>query len=102
MVAAGLVEEVRGLHAAGALGPQAREALGYKQILAHLQGRCTLDEAIEKIKIETRRLGKNQRTWLRRLRTTPGSVWINAATIPEPDWPAIVIQAMGVEGYVQR
>lgn len=94
MVDAGLVDEVRSLHAAGALGPQAREALGYKQVLAHLQGRCTLDEAIEAIKIETRRFGKNQRTWLRRLRTTPGSVWINAATTPEADWPAIVLEAM--------
>lgn len=78
MVERGLVEEVRGLHAAGELGPTAREALGYKQVVAHLERRCTLDEAIEKVKIETRRFAKNQRTWLRRLRTTPGSLWIDA------------------------
>jgi len=76
MMERGLLEETRGLWEAGRLGPQAREALGYKQLLAHLEGRWSLAEAVEQIKIETRRFAKNQRTWLRRLRTTPGSVWI--------------------------
>ncbi|XVJ58678.1 MAG: tRNA (adenosine(37)-N6)-dimethylallyltransferase MiaA [Tepidisphaera sp.] len=96
MVTLGLVEEVRSLHTAGRLGSQAREALGYKQILAHLQGRCSLTEAIEKVKIETRRFGKNQRTWLKRLRTTPGSVWIDANETPADGWPLIVLQAIGL------
>ena len=94
MLTLGLVDEVRSLHKASRLGPQAREALGYKQILAHLEGRCTLDEAIEKTKIETRRFGKNQRTWLKRLRLTPGSLWIDAATTPAEDWPKLVLEAM--------
>lgn len=81
MVADGLVEEARELWARGRLGFQAREALGYKQLIEHFEGRCSLDDAIEKIKIETRRFGKNQRTWLRRLRSTPGSAWISC---PEP------------------
>ncbi|MEQ9617007.1 MAG: tRNA (adenosine(37)-N6)-dimethylallyltransferase MiaA [Phycisphaerales bacterium] len=76
MVDAGFVEEARGLWEAGAYGEQSREALGYKQFIAHFEGRCSLEEAIERIKIETRRFAKNQRTWLRRLRATPGSVWI--------------------------
>lgn len=76
MMADGLLEEVRGLRERGRLGPQAAEALGYKQLIAHLDGHATLDEAVEKIKIETRRFAKNQRTWLRRLRTTPGAVWL--------------------------
>lgn len=79
MLERGLVEEVRGLWQRRALGPQAKEALGYKQIIEHLEGGCTLDEAVETIKIETRRFAKNQRTWLRRLQATPGSVWIAAA-----------------------
>lgn len=79
MMEQGLLDEVRGLHAAGRLGPQAREALGYKQLIDHLEGRGSLDEAVERIKIETRRFGKNQRTWLKRLRLTPGSVWIPMA-----------------------
>jgi tRNA dimethylallyltransferase len=97
MVALGLVEEVRSLHAAKRLGAQAREALGYKQIVAHLEGRCSLDEAIEKTKIETRRFGKNQRTWLKRLRMTRGSVWIDASSTPVERWAGIVIAAMQAE-----
>ena len=91
MVRRGLVEEVRGLHTAGQLGMQAGEALGYKQLVEHFKGRCTLDEAIEEIKIETRRFAKNQRTWARRLRTTKGSIWIDAAAIPAEEWPRLVI-----------
>lgn len=67
MVQAGLVEETQRLLDAGTLGPQAAQALGTKQILAHLQSGFPLDNAIERIKIETRRFAKNQRTWLRRL-----------------------------------
>jgi tRNA dimethylallyltransferase len=78
MVEAGLVEEARELWRAGRLGEQAREALGYKQLIAHFEKKCSLDEAIEKIKIETRRFAKNQRTWLKRMRVMPGAVWLEA------------------------
>ncbi len=80
MMDSGFVEEVRGLLAAGRLGPQAREALGYKQLAAWLEGgggAAALVETTERIKIETRRFAKNQRTWLRRLRGIPGSVWLD-------------------------
>lgn len=93
MMEQGLLEEARALHAAGALGPQAREALGYKQLIGFLEGRGTLEEAIEQIKIETRRFAKNQRTWLRRLRAVPGSVWIDCAAVPRDQWAGIVINA---------
>lgn len=79
MVEQGLVDEARGLWGDGRFGPQSREALGYKQLIEHFEGRCSLEDAIEAIKIETRRFAKNQRTWIRRLQTTPGSLWINAA-----------------------
>ncbi len=49
-----------------------------KQVIDALEGRISLDEAIEQIKIRTRRLGKQQRTWLRRFRHLPGSTWIQA------------------------
>ncbi len=94
MVREGLVEEARALWEARRFGPTAKEALGYKQLIEHFEGRCSRDDAIERIKIETRRFAKNQRTWLRRLRTTPGSVWIDAASTPEPTWPRIVMQAL--------
>ncbi len=76
MMADGFLEEVRALEASDRLGPQAREGLGYKQLLAHLRAELSFDDAVEQIKIETRRFAKNQRTWLRRLRATPNSVWL--------------------------
>lgn len=70
-----LPQEVARLHEAKRLGPQAAEALGYKQVLDHLAGRCTLEEAMEKTKILTRRYAKTQRTWLKRYQ---GVRWLNA------------------------
>ncbi len=90
MMERGLLDETRGL--LPRLGAQAREALGYKQLIEHIDGRCPLDEAVERIKIETRRFAKNQRTWLRRLRSTPGSQWIDAATVGREQWAKIVVQ----------
>ena len=67
MVEAGLVGEVRGLLNAGFReGVTAPQAIGYKEIVEALEGRCTLDEAIAAIKQATRRYGKRQRTWFRR------------------------------------
>ena len=67
MVEAGLVEEVRGLLAAGFReGVTAPQAIGYKEVVEALEGRCTLDEAVATIKQATRRYGKRQRTWFRR------------------------------------
>ncbi len=82
MLARGLVEEVRQLHAAGKLGLQAREGLGYGQIVDHLEGRLTLEEAIESIKIGSRRYAKQQRTWLRRFRVLPNAGFLKAAGMP--------------------
>ena len=64
MIDDGLVDEVTGL-VAGAIGLQASQAVGYAEIIAYLQGDFVLDEAIEQIKINTRRLAKSQRTWFR-------------------------------------
>lgn len=67
MVEAGLAGEVRGLLDAGFReGVTAPQAIGYKEIVEALEGRCTLDEAIAAIKQATRRYGKRQRTWFRR------------------------------------
>lgn len=67
MIAEGLVDEVRSLlaHPKG-MSEQARQALGYAQIIDHLEGRSTLDDAVEAIKIQTRRFAKHQRTWFRK------------------------------------
>lgn len=90
----GLVEEARALWSSGRLGIQAREALGYKQLIDYFEDRLSLEEAFEKIKIETRRFGKNQRTWLKRLKMTPGSVWIDVQGVEQSRWTGIVLDAI--------
>jgi len=70
------VEEVRALlNEPQGIGPQAAQAVGYAELIAHFEGRLSLDDAIEQIKINSRRLGKHQRTWMRRL---PGVTWVDA------------------------
>ena len=67
MIEAGLKDEAASLLAEPrGLSDQAAQSLGYPEMIEHLQNRCTLDEALERIKINTRRLAKKQRTWLRR------------------------------------
>lgn len=69
MMEMGLAEEVAALLAEPAgLSAQAAQAVGYAEIMEHLAGRCTLEEAFERIKINTRRLARKQRTWHRRWR----------------------------------
>ncbi len=77
MAQAGLEAEVRRL--APTLGPQAAEALGYKQLLPVLAGQCSLDDALEQVKIGSRRLAKQQRTWLRRFGVINPALWIEPA-----------------------
>lgn len=67
MMASGLVDEVKGLLSAGfreAL--TAPQAIGYKEIVAALDGVVSFDEAVVQIKTATRRYAKRQRSWLRR------------------------------------
>ncbi|MGI8794033.1 MAG: tRNA (adenosine(37)-N6)-dimethylallyltransferase MiaA [Acidimicrobiales bacterium] len=67
MFTAGLVAEVDRLSArAGGLSKTARQALGYKEILAHLDGGMSLDECRELIVSRTRRFSRRQRSWFRR------------------------------------
>jgi tRNA dimethylallyltransferase len=98
MMERGLLKEVRALRDSGALipGSQPAEALGYKQLLAHLRdpAAISLDDTVEKIKIETRRFGKNQRTWLRRLRTTPGAMTIDMLATSQEDAVARIVQQL--------
>ncbi len=83
MVAHGLVEEVCSLlHAGFREGITAPQAIGYKEIVAALDGKCSLDEAIEQIKIATRRYAKRQRTWFRKDRRVN---WIEANTLNVDD-----------------
>jgi tRNA dimethylallyltransferase len=66
-IAAGLVEEARGLLAAG-VDPEspAFSSIGYRQLLPYLQGECSLDQALARIEYDTHRYVRHQETWLRR------------------------------------
>jgi len=80
MVELGLVEEVRRLaDDPRGFSEEAASAVGYRQLLDHFARKCSLEEAIEQIKIQTRYLAKMQRTWLKRW-PPPGMVhWLDAA-----------------------
>ena len=70
MIDAGLVDEVRELLSMKVLSTAARQALGYAEIIRHLEGGLALADAVEMIKINTRQFAKAQRTWLKRFRQT--------------------------------
>jgi tRNA dimethylallyltransferase len=75
-MAAGFLDEVRAL---AALGPSrtAAQALGYRELLAHLAGECTLEEALERAIVRTRRFARRQERWFRR---DPRLQWVDMPT----------------------
>lgn len=90
-IAAGLVEEVRGLLGRGyAPSLPSMQGLGYKEIVAFLAGRATLDEAAAILKRNTRRYAKRQLTWFR---ADPRIRWIDV-TGKTPVEVATAISAM--------
>lgn len=75
MVEAGLVDEVKKLKAMGCSRKMvSMQGLGYKEILAYLDGEYTLEEAIYIIKRETRHFAKRQLTWFKRERDV---IWLD-------------------------
>jgi tRNA dimethylallyltransferase len=75
MVAQGLVEEVSNLVARGySEGLVSMKGLGYAQIAEHLRGEVSLEEAVAKLKRDTRRFAKRQLTWFR---ADPRIEWID-------------------------
>jgi len=64
MVDEGLIEEVENLKSYRHLNPL--NTVGYSEILNYLDGKCTKEEAIEKIKQNTRRFAKRQITWFKK------------------------------------
>jgi tRNA dimethylallyltransferase len=90
MLEAGLVAEVRGLLERG-VSPNlpTMSAIGYREIVAHLQGKITLDEAVAQIKRNTRIFVRRQANWFKTGGGQPGSAaihWLQAG-------PAILDEA---------
>ncbi len=69
MMRAGLLDEVRALHARADLHPglPSIRCVGYRQLWAYLDSETSLDEAVERAIAATRQLAKRQITWLRAL-----------------------------------
>ena len=67
MMEDGLLSEVRTLYEGDMLRPEttAAQAIGYKEIVDYFEGRCALAEAVEEIKLSSRRYAKRQLTWFR-------------------------------------
>ena len=84
-LAAGFVDEVRRLQ--GRMSRTARQALGYRELLAHLAGECTLEDAVAAAVRRTREFARRQRAWFRR---DPRITWLAGAGNPVDLLPALL------------
>ena len=82
MLENGLIEEVKQIKEKYKKFPTAMQGLGYKEILAYLNGTSTLEEAIYIIKRESRHFAKRQLTWFRRERDV---IWLDKSEIGRED-----------------
>ena len=88
MVDAGLVDETAALAARpGGLSRTAAQALGYREVLRHLAGEWTLDEAVAEAVRRTRAFARRQRVWFRR---DPRITWYGTADNSVAVLPALL------------
>ena len=73
MIESGWVDEVRRLMRSP-LSDTARQALGYKELIAHLEGQLSLDEAVADTVLHTRQFAVRQERWFRR---DPRIEWVH-------------------------
>lgn len=92
MIEAGLVDELRALMAEPrGLSVTAAQALGYKEVIDHLEGRCTLDEAVSMIVLRTQQFAVRQERWYRR---DPRIRWVDVTNDPISAITPLVLQAL--------
>ncbi|MGI8984549.1 MAG: tRNA (adenosine(37)-N6)-dimethylallyltransferase MiaA [Acidimicrobiales bacterium] len=84
-LAAGFGDEVRSLQAR--MSRTARQALGYRELLAHLAGDCSQEEAVATAVNRTRQFARRQRAWFRR---DPRITWLGAGGNPVDLLPALL------------
>ena len=83
MMEQGLLEEVRALKEMGYTRDMvSMQGLGYKELLAYLEGECSLDEAVYIIKRDTRHFAKRQLTWFKRERDV---IWVDKSAFDYDD-----------------
>lgn len=86
MMEQGFLGEVERVLAAGP-SRTARQALGYREIIDHLEGRCSLDEAVELTIRRTRQFSVRQERWFRR---DPRITWVDVTEDPVAEAGPIV------------
>jgi tRNA dimethylallyltransferase len=79
MMAAGFLDEVQQLRKDGNMSHTAKQALGYAELSRHLEGKCTLEQAVGDIVIHTRQFAVRQERWFRR---DPRITWVNIERDP--------------------
>jgi len=87
MVSCGLVDEVRAL--APVMGPTARQALGYKEVLAHVGDGAPLGDCVAAAERRTREFARRQRAWFRR---DPRVRWHGTASDPMRLLPGLLVE----------
>lgn len=89
MLQNGLVDEVKMLLNQGIpKSNTSMQAIGYKEMVEYLDGYLSYEEAVDKIKQESRRYAKRQLTWFRR---NEGAVWLEAS-LPKEELTKAVIE----------
>lgn len=87
MIEQGLIEETKKILSMYNEFPTAMQAIGYKEIKEYLDGILTKEEAIEKIKMESRRYAKRQLTWFRKNQNT---TWLDMSKPVNENLAAII------------
>jgi tRNA dimethylallyltransferase len=91
-IAAGWVGEVRRLLPLGLENnPSALQAAGYRELVAHIHGEISLDNAVALIKTRTRQLAKRQLTWFRR---EPDLQWTEIGRTEQPSETATRVRGI--------
>lgn len=97
MMDAGFLDEVRALAVMDPpLGVTARQALGYRELLRHVRGEWTLNEAVQETIIRTRQFAVRQHRWFRR---DPRITWVDA---PLNDPQKIASLARSIAGTLRH
>lgn len=96
MIAEGLVEEVQKLYQMGLKNCQSIQAIGYKELFEYFDGKITLEQAVEKLKQNSRHYAKRQLTWFRNKMNVK---WIDMANIDNSD--SFVKKIAEISAYIE-
>lgn len=87
-MADGFLDEVRGLLASrGGMGRNARQALGYRELIEHVEQGAPLDHSVQAAVVHTRQFARRQRSWFGR---DPRITWLDADDDPRRQLPVLM------------